>query len=274
MSNDRLTVVFNDLQQAVADVVIKHAVTPAEFEAAVNWVEESVQAKEFSLAALLLFSFPVQTATFGQAYANPEKDGATAWIMPGPAYAPGAPLLPNPAVLPMRPDEPGEPLVVSGTVRSTSGEPVAGALLDIWQATADGSYSDLTPEMVAPLTLPDWDLPEHLLRGKIRADEQGRYEYRTIVPGLERVTPPGSLISDLLGILDRAEERPLHIHAIVSSDGFHTLTHQVHFAGDPRIDRVTEGSIPADSVHQTGQDGEHRTLTCDYVLRPVVTAAA
>ncbi|MEV0386309.1 hypothetical protein [Nonomuraea sp. NPDC050643] len=57
-------------------------------------------------------------ATEGAAYAHPEKDGASHWEMEGPAYLPGAPLLESPAVLPMRPDESGEPLIVSGTVRS------------------------------------------------------------------------------------------------------------------------------------------------------------
>jgi catechol 1,2-dioxygenase len=38
----------------------------------------------------------------------------------------------------MRHDKPGEALVVSGTVRSTIGEPITGALLDIWQTNAEG----------------------------------------------------------------------------------------------------------------------------------------
>ncbi|MET9850455.1 hypothetical protein [Streptomyces ossamyceticus] len=90
----------------------------------------------------------------GRAYAHPEKDGASTWMATGPAYVPGAPRIDNPGVLPMAPDEPGETLLVSGTVRSTSGKPLPGAVIDLWQTTADGRHSGLTPEQAGPLEGP------------------------------------------------------------------------------------------------------------------------
>ncbi|WP_364705434.1 hypothetical protein [Streptomyces ossamyceticus] len=72
----------------------------------------------------------------------------------GPAYVPGAPRIDNPGVLPMAPDEPGETLLVSGTVRSTSGKPLPGAVIDLWQTTADGRHSGLTPEQAGPWRAP------------------------------------------------------------------------------------------------------------------------
>jgi hypothetical protein len=79
----------------------------------------------------------------GATYAHPETDGASYWEMEGPANLPGAPPLDSPAVLPMRPDEPGEPLIVSGTVRSTTGEPLPGAVLDLRQIDANNIYSGM-----------------------------------------------------------------------------------------------------------------------------------
>ena len=49
--------------------------------------------------------------------------------------------------MPQRPDEPGEPLVFSGTVKTPDGQPIAGALLDVWHAdaTVPGTYSNIHP---------------------------------------------------------------------------------------------------------------------------------
>ena len=46
----------------------------------------------------------------------------------------------------MRDREPGEPLIVTGLVRSTSGQPIAGATVDVWQPDANSIYSDLSGE--------------------------------------------------------------------------------------------------------------------------------
>jgi protocatechuate 3,4-dioxygenase beta subunit len=39
------------------------------------------------------------------------------------------------------PDEPGGPLVVSGTVRDAAGKPIAGALIYVFHADAKGYYA-------------------------------------------------------------------------------------------------------------------------------------
>ncbi|MGC8919118.1 hypothetical protein AB7952_09165 [Streptomyces sp. PG2] len=108
----RLQVVFADLRRAVDDVVLRHRVTPEELFAAVDWLRRVADAGELPLTGVLFLKSALQ-ATEGAAYAHPETDGATPWEMEGPAHLPGSPELPSPAVLPMRPEEPGEPFVVS-----------------------------------------------------------------------------------------------------------------------------------------------------------------
>jgi catechol 1,2-dioxygenase len=279
--NDRLSVIFDDVQRALGEVIERHQVTQAEFGAALGWLTTAAQEGELPLAALLFLGFPLLQANDGGAYTRPESDGASTWIPAGPAYVANAPILERPYVLPMRPDEPGEALVVSGTVRSTTGEPIAGALLDIWQTNAEGHYSDMTPEMVFPLVIHiDDSLPSFNLRGRLTTDDQGRYEYLTVIPGAEElgILDSGPLRA-LMTALDKVDERPRHIHALVTHDGFHDLTHQIHFDGDPELTRVTEGTVPAAVTYQAQAaaapahyatltvDRPHRTLMCDYVLR-------
>src|SRR2546427_8897442 len=59
----------------------------------------------------------------------------------GPFYRPDAPVLEPPFTLVRRRAERGAVLLFSGDVRSTGGEPLPAAILDIWQASAEGRYS-------------------------------------------------------------------------------------------------------------------------------------
>ena len=98
----------------------------------------------------------------------------------------------------------GTTLVVSGAVLTTSCQPVAGALLDFWQADADGNY----------------DNDGYRLRGHQFADGQGRYRLETIVPGLY----PG---------------RTRHLHVNVQPPEGSVLTTQLYFPHEPENERDT-----------------------------------
>ncbi|MFI7135134.1 hypothetical protein ACIBQ1_56430 [Nonomuraea sp. NPDC050153] len=287
-SQTRLQVVFGDLRHAVDDVILKHQVTIEELFTVIGWFEQIVDADELRPAGILFFK-TVLKATEGAAYAHPEKDGASHWEMEGPAYIAGAPLLESPAVLPMRPDEPGEPLIVSGTVRSTSGEVLPGAVLDVWQIDANCIYSGMMTGDFGPLDIPNdsTGIPTFNLRGRVIADHEGHYEFRTVMPGLETLgfKQDHSPLTALTQALELPGMRPLHIHAIVSADGFLPLTTQIYFDGDPLVSGTIEGPVPAAAVKTTelhdapadyqarGLSGPYRTLTYDYVLRPVISPA-
>ncbi|WP_371788232.1 catechol 1,2-dioxygenase [Streptomyces griseoaurantiacus] len=279
----RLQVVFADLRRAVDDVVLRHRVTPEELFAAVDWLRRVADAGELPLTGVLFLKSALQ-ATEGAAYAHPETDGATPWEMEGPAHLPGSPELPSPAVLPMRPEEPGEPLVVSGTVRSTSGAPLPGAVLDVWQIDADNLYSGVGTRDFEPLDIPNdsTGIPVHNLRGRVVTDAEGRYEFRTVMPGVETFGfAPDSPLTELAEALRLPGLRPLHTHAIVTAEGCLPLTTQIYFDGDPLAEGTLEGPVPAATVRTTvvhdthedyrahGLDRPYRALTHDIVLRPV-----
>ena len=138
----------------------------------------------------------------------------------GPFYRGGAPARAKLADA----GEPGEVLVVSGTVYAPDCRtPLAGALLDVWQANSKGLYDIDKPSNLAerePLRL----------RGRLLTDAQGRYEIETIMPGRYPI-PPG------LPGLERfaGRTRPAHIHFIVMHPMFGPLTTQLYFKGDPHL---------------------------------------
>ncbi len=122
----------------------------------------------------------------------------------GPYYTAGAPFVE--AALPGLKAVGGVLLRLSGRVYSAATcEPVADAVLDIWQADDDGAY----------------DGEGFTLRGKVRTDAEGRYEIDTCIPG---------------HYLNGAQYRPAHIHVKVSAEGHELLTTQLYFPDDPYND--------------------------------------
>lgn len=139
------------------------------------------------------------TADGGLDAALPQVCDPTDGDATGPFYEAGAPDRMN-----LAPNEAGERLRINGVVRGPDCAPLPNALLDVWQADAQGTYHDAAP---------DWRL-----RGRLRADAQGRYSFDTIRPG--RYALGDSL-------------RPAHIHFRVSHPGFTRVTTQLYFEDDP-----------------------------------------
>ena len=107
-------------------------------------------------------------------------------------------------------EEPGERLIVTGQVFGPDGKtPLAGASVYVYHTDATGVY---TPG-------PNNDNRNSRLRGYMRTDSQGRYEYSTIKPA----SYPNTRIV-------------AHIHYVVSADGYKERVFEIVFEGDPFID--------------------------------------
>lgn len=175
----------------------------------------------------------------------------------GPFWRPGAPRHPSPAVL-AGPDEPGEPLVLTGVVTdAVTGTPLPAAEIDVWQTNADGHYDH-----------EDAALPEWHLRGVVVADGAGRYEVRLVKP-LAYQVPTSGPVGRLLAAIGKHPWRPAHTHLKVSTPDHATLTTMAYYAGDPWLDDDVIGSVKPDLVLDPacGADGVWR-CTFDISLRP------
>ena len=114
------------------------------------------------------------------------------------------------------PDEPGEPLIATGTVRDKAGRPVAGALVYVYQTSAKGWYSDKAPHFSGG----GGDVGHARLFGYMTTGADGIYEFRTI-------RPAGYPGSDL----------PAHIHFHISPPGGAgaPIVTEIQFDDDPRL---------------------------------------
>jgi protocatechuate 3,4-dioxygenase beta subunit len=107
----------------------------------------------------------------------------------------------------------GTVIRIEGRVLDGNGDPIEGALVDIWQANTHGRYHHEGDPNPAPRD------PGFQGWGMMRTDAQGRYGFTTIKPGAYPV--------------NENWWRPPHIHYKVSRRGYRELTTQMYFAGDP-----------------------------------------
>ena len=136
----------------------------------------------------------------------------TAWLNPN-AQAPTIAEKDAPSKITIAvKQEPGERLIVSGRVFRADGvTPVAAASVYVYHTDVKGYY---TPEAN--------DNRNPRLRGYMRTDAQGGYEFSTIKPG----SYPNTSV-------------PAHIHYVVRAEGYSERIFEIVFEGDPFLtDRV------------------------------------
>jgi catechol 1,2-dioxygenase len=185
MTTDRARIILEDLEQTLLEFMRKHKITHDEYRCATDVLVATVKAGEESL--LYDVFFEAQATDID----NIGRQGSIEAIE-GPFYLPNAPRLEAPYALPRSSDEGGDVLFFCGRVTSSDGTPLAGAELDMWQADADGLYSNIHPN------IPEWNL-----RGRFNSGSYGTFEVRTVVPPPTRfpsMVRPGSCSTPLAGI--------------------------------------------------------------------------
>jgi protocatechuate 3,4-dioxygenase beta subunit len=175
-------------------------------------------------------------------------------------------------------DGKGEPCLVTGRVTGPDGEPLAGALVDVWQANDDGFYDVQQPGVQ----------PERNLRGLFTADADGRFWFRSIVPRHYPIPDDGP-VGELLAATARHPNRPAHVHFLVTAPGHRPVTTHLFVAGDPYLDSDAVFGVKESLIREfpvvddparaadVGLPNPFRTVHFDVALlradRPVVHGA-
>ncbi len=112
----------------------------------------------------------------------------------------------------------GERIIVAGRVLDEDGRPVAGAMVEVWQANAAGRYNHPRDQHDAPLD------PNFRGQGRVFTDAEGHYRFTTIRPGAYPWRNHHNAW------------RPVHIHFGLHGAGFaQRLITQMYFPGDPLL---------------------------------------
>jgi hydroxyquinol 1,2-dioxygenase len=118
---------------------------------------------------------------------------------------------------------PGDPCWVEGQVTDTEGTPLAGAVIEVWEADEDGFYD---------VQYADGRTSG---RARMRADQEGRYGFWSVKPAPYPIPGDGP-VGELLDAAARSPMRPAHIHFMVAAPGHRTLVTHVFAAGGPHLD--------------------------------------
>ena len=195
-----------------------------EFRRAIDFLTEVGHYADARRQEWVLFADVLGVSSLIEDQNSPRPAGATPNTLVGPFYRSDVPETTLGANISR--DHKGDPLAVEGRVVGLDGAGVAGAVVEIWQANAEGLYENQEPDRQ----------PEFNLRGRFRADPQGRFHFLTVKPK-GYALPSDGPIGRLMSALGLGLERPAHIHFRVSAEGFETLTTHIFDRSDPAIDR-------------------------------------
>lgn len=217
--DERTRKITEHLIEQIYQTIEKYDISHDEVWAFVRWMNELGKANQ---TGLLLAGIGVERLLDILADEKEKKSniaGGTPRAIEGPLYVEGAPLEKKFARLDDG-SEKGEVLIMEGTVYDPDGKPVPHAIVEVWQANQNGTYSIIDPTQTP-----------YNYRRKIETDEKGHYVFRSLVPPGYAV-PKKSPTDVLLQILGREGNRPAHIHFMVSAPGHTKLTTQVNMPGD------------------------------------------
>jgi catechol 1,2-dioxygenase len=248
---ERVSLLAREVLGAIHNTIRKHEVTYAEYDALKAWLIRVGADGEWPLFLDVFVEHVVEEV------ANAPREGSKGTIE-GPFYAPGAPEFGADATLPMRDGEPGTPMTFHGQVRSVTGTPLAGALVDIWHCDDAGFYAQFAP-----------DIPEWNLRGRVTADDEGHFTIHTIQPAPYQIPTDGAT-----GAIIRAANwhawRPAHVHLKVSAPEHLLITTQLYFPGDAHNDDDIADAVKPELMlaPRPAADGNGIDVEYDFVLDP------
>lgn len=158
----------------------------------------------------------------------------------GPLYIQGAPMRQSGDLI--GEDENGDPLFIHHKVLDSSGKPMAGAVVDIWHPNSDGYY------YVQRENLPEWNF-----YAKFTTDENGEFDYQTVVPG-DYPVPTSGPTGSMLEQLGRHGYRACHIHYMIHAQGHPDFTTMMYMNQSPYVDSDTIFSVKDFRVDLTRHD--------------------
>ena len=199
--------------------------TMAEWERAISFLTRTGQACDASRQEFILLSDVLGVSMLVETI-NARKQASSAEVTPSTVLGPFHVVASPPRELGDSLDERGEgqPCVVTGEVRDTSGKPLPGARVDVWQCDEHGFYDVQQPGVQ----------PAGNGRGLFHADGEGRFWFRTVVPSHYPIPADGP-VGELLTATRRHPYRPAHIHFIADAPGHHQVTTHFFVAGSPYL---------------------------------------
>jgi catechol 1,2-dioxygenase len=265
-SDPRLREVMQSLVRHLHAFALDVQLTQGEWEQGVRILTQTGDITDEHRQEFILWSDSLGLSMLVDAIAQGNAGTATESTVLGPFWVPDSPLREYGASIAEEDD--GTPAWVYGRVTDTSGAPIAGAELDIWQNGENRLYAVQDPEA-----------PEEHLRGRFLTRDDGTYAFLAARPTAYPIPYDGP-VGHMLDTTGRHPWRPAHLHMIVSAPGYRRLTTHIFdaeseyldsdavFAVKPSLIRHFERRSADDPERPQGVTGEWVSVENDIVLAP------
>ncbi|MEV4312122.1 maleylacetate reductase and hydroxyquinol 1,2-dioxygenase domain-containing protein [Actinocrispum sp. NPDC049592] len=247
---DRLRSLLTDLVKTLHSYVLRNDLTEAEWLYAIDFLTRTGHITTETRQEFILLSDTLGVSSVVDLLTNSRTPDTTPSAVLGPFYVDGPPE--EPQGFDISAGLPGTPLWTDVQVLDTHENPVADAVVDVWQSNEDGFYD---------VQLPDLDGP--VLRARFRTDAEGRLRFWSIVPAAYPIPADGP-VGQMLEGSGRHPYRAPHLHFMIAKPGFHTLVTQLFvkggdYLGSDTVFGVKDGLI-VDFAEQDGPTPDGREL--------------
>lgn len=262
----RVAELMTALVRHIHDYAREVELTSNEWMAAIEWLTTTGQISNDKRQEFILASDVVGLSMLVVQMNNRFAQEATPATVLGPFHIDGSP--PAPFGFDMSEGIAGTPLFITGKVTDTTGTPIPGAILDVWQADASGTYEAQMPE-----------IDEARLRAKYQAREDGTYCVRTIAP-LGYTIPMDGPVGTLIERTEISEYRPAHVHFMFDEPGYkklitHLFQKDTDYLDSDVVFGVKDALIVPFTEHAPGQAPDGRVVeepflvaNFDFALQP------
>ncbi|KAH8601219.1 Intradiol ring-cleavage dioxygenase [Bisporella sp. PMI_857] len=259
----RLTYVMERLVTHLHDFARETRLSAKEWMAALNFLVRVGQISSDVRHEFILLSDILGLSLLVDAIDHPKPPNTTEGTVLGPFHTHEAETISNGQG--MSSDPKGDPCIVICTIRSSSGSPISGVKVDIWETDSTGHYDVQYAER---------DGPDG--RCVMNSDENGEFWFKAIVP-VSYPIPHDGPVGDLLKLLKRHPWRPAHMHFMFEKAGWDHLITALYIRGDPYIESdavfgvkssLIVDFVPADAeiAKKYGVEQGSKVLKHDFVL--------
>jgi hydroxyquinol 1,2-dioxygenase len=215
--DERLRTLMTALTRHLHAFAREVRLTEPEWAAAIGFLTDAGHITDDRRQEFILLSdvlgLSMQTVTINHA----AEGGVTESTVVGPFFVGGSPEIEQGGDI--AGGAAGEPCWVEGSVRDVEGKPIAGALLEVWEADADGRYDV------------QYGDARTAARGHLTTDAEGGFRFWALTPTPYPVPADGP-VGRLLAATARSPMRAPHLHFLVSAPGHRTLITHVFVAGE------------------------------------------
>jgi hydroxyquinol 1,2-dioxygenase len=262
----RLHEIMSSLIRHLHEFAREVKLTEEEWLEGITFLTRAGQISDSERQEMILLSDTLGLSQLVVAQSHSRPESATEQTLFGPFHVEGAPNQPAHGADIAR-GAAGDPLWVAARAVDADGKPVAGALVDVWQADAAGLY-DVQDE--------SWHIDDARLRAVFETDADGRFSFRSIMP-VSYPIPSDGPVGEMMRATNRHSMRPAHIHFMIRMAGFDPLVTHVFAHGDEYLDSDAVFGVRSSCVgnyirHEAGiaPDGsrvDRAFYTLDYVFR-------